>query len=69
MNTAGKWIIVLVAFDDSDLEPEVIKEFIPLNENEHLAALCRGGQLLAVIEDNEAIAEGCRREYEKQCLR
>lgn len=66
---AGKWIIVLVAYDDMDLEPQVIKELIPANEDEQLAALLRGGELVAVVDDIEEVAEGCRREFEKQCLR
>ena len=66
---AGKWIIVLVAYDDADLEPQVIKELIPAREDEQLAALLRGGELVAVVEDIEEVAEGCRLEFEKQCLR
>ena len=70
-NIAGKWIIVLLAYDDPELglEPEVIKELIADNEDEQLAALLRGGELVAVVEDTEDVAEGCRRDYEKQCLR
>ena len=70
-NIAGKWIIVLLAYDDPELgiEPEVIKEAIADTEDEQLAALLRGGELVAVVEDTEEVAEGCRRDYEKQCLR
>ena len=70
MNEAGKWIILLVAFDDADLEPQVLKERIAGDEDEQLAALLRGGELIAVLEDDEEeTAEGYRREIEKQCLR
>jgi hypothetical protein len=69
MTNVGKWIIVLVAHEGTDLEPHVLKELIPADENEQLAALLRGGELVAVVEDSEEIAEGCRREFEKQCLR
>jgi hypothetical protein len=67
---SGKWIIVLVAHDDPDLEPQVLKEFIPQDENEHLAALLRGGELIATLVDEpEGDAEMLRREIEKQSLR
>ncbi len=70
MRKCGKWIIVLIAFDEPDLEPQVIKEFIPAHENEQLAAFLRGGELVAVLEDeDESIVEGCRRGFEKQLLR
>jgi hypothetical protein len=69
MNTTGKWVIVLVAYEDSDLEPQVLKELIPHEEDEQLAALLRGGELVAVVDDTEEVAEGCRQEFEKQCLR
>ena len=70
MKDAGKWIIYLVAFDDPEIAPEVLKERIPTSENEHLAAFLRGGELLDVVfEDEEVTAEGCRREFERQCLR
>jgi hypothetical protein len=70
-NTTGKWIIVLLAYDDPKLGlvPEVIKELIAQGEDEQLAALLRGGELVAVVEDTEEVAEGCRRDIEKQCLR
>lgn len=70
METAGKWIIVLVAFEDSATDPQVLKEWIPADENEQLAAFLRGGELLEVLGDEtESTAEGCRRDIEKQCLR
>ena len=72
MNAAdGKWIIILVAFDDDELLPQVIKERISAGEDEHLIAFLRGGELLEVLsgDDDESTAEACRREIEKQCLR
>ena len=70
MNGPGKWIMLLVAFSDDDFEPVVLKERIPVDEDEQLAAFLRGGELLAVLGDEEeAVAEGCRRDLEKQCLR
>jgi hypothetical protein len=66
----SKWIILLVAFDDANLEPEVIKERIGADEDEELAAFMRGGELVAVMADeDETVVEGFRREVEKQCLR
>ena len=66
----GKWVFVLVAFDDDDLPPQVIKERISADENEQLAAFLRGGELLDVIGDEpEAVAEGYRLQIEKKCLR
>ena len=69
--TDGKWIIVLVAFDDDALTPQVIKERIPAGEDEHLIAFLRGGELLEVLsaDEDESTAEACRRQIEKQCLR
>ena len=70
MTGANKWILVLVAFDDFDIEPVVIKERIDINDDEHLAALLRGGELLDVLADEEEeVIEHYRRELEKQCLR
>ena len=70
MKTHYKWIIVLVAYDDPEIETRVIKERIAMNENEQLAALLRGGDLVAVLGfDNEAAAEANRIEIEKACLR
>ena len=66
----SKWVIVLVAFDDPEMDPEVIKERIGADEDEELAAFLRGGELVAVMADeDEAVVEGFRREVEKQCLR
>ena len=66
----SKWIIVIVAFDDPELDPEVIKERIGAGEDEEVAAFLRGGELVAVMADEaEEIVEGFRREVEKQCLR
>ena len=67
---AHKWIIVLVAYDDAMIETRVIKERLAVDENEQLAALLRGGELVSVSEfDDEAHAEACRREVEKSTLR
>ncbi len=66
----SKWIILLVAFDDPNVEPEVIKEHIAADEDEELAAFLRGAELVAVMADEEEmVVEGFRREVEKQCLR
>jgi len=65
-----KWIVVLIAFDDPELPPQVLKERIAEDEDERLAAFLRGGELLNVLhEDSESIAEGIRRDAEKECLR
>lgn len=70
MNADRKWVIVLIAFDDPDLPPQVIKECIPAHEDDHLAAFLRGGELLDVIRENdEAVVEGYRLQVEKKCLR
>jgi hypothetical protein len=70
MKNAKKWIIVLVAYDDPELEPKVLKELIPAEEDEEFAALLRGGELVTVLSDDEEdVAEMYRREIEKQCLR
>lgn len=68
---AKKWIIVLIAHDDPDIDVQVIKEQIPVADDEHLAALLRGGHLIATLPDDptESEAESLRREIEKQCLR
>ena len=42
MSADTKWIIILVAFEDAEFLPQVIKERIPAYEDEHLAALLRG---------------------------
>lgn len=70
MNAGHKWIIVLVAYDDPAIETRVIKERLAMDENEQLAALLRGGELVAVFGfDNEAAAETTRIEVERSCLR
>ena len=70
MKAECKWIIVLVAYDDPRIETRVIKERLTIDEDEHLAALLRGGELAAVLDlDNESDAEASRIEVEKSCLR
>jgi hypothetical protein len=70
MTTGHKWIIVLVAHDDPELEPRVIKERLAREDDEQLAAFLRGGTLVAVFDlDNEAAAEAQRIDIEKTCLR
>ena len=70
MNSAHKWIIVLVAYDDPAIETLVIKERIAMQDDEQFAALLRGGELVSVSAlDNEAAAEAQRIEVERACLR
>jgi hypothetical protein len=70
MRSRNKWIIVLVAHNDPEIEAKVIKERIAVNENPQLAALLRGGELVAVLaDDSEAVAEAERIDAEKWCLR
>ena len=70
MNAEYKWIIVLVAYDDPEIETRVIKERVAMDEDEQLAALLRGGELVAMSElDNEAAAEAYRIDVEKSCFR
>jgi hypothetical protein len=70
MRNGHKWIIVLVAYDDPQVQTRVIKERLPLGEDEQLAALLRGGDLVAVLGiDDESVAEAERIEVEKSCLR
>jgi hypothetical protein len=70
MASGNKWIIVLVAFDDPEIPTQVIKERIPGEDDEKLAAFLRGGDLVAVVgTDQEHVAEGYRLEAEKNCLR
>jgi len=65
-----QWIIVLVAFDDAEVEPRVIKERLEIPDDPKLAAFMRGGELIDVIEsDNEELAELERAVFEKKCLR
>ena len=70
MHSAHKWIIVLVAYDDPAIETRVIKERLAIEDDEQLAALLRGGELVAVSAlDSEAAAEAQRIEVERSCLR
>ena len=48
MESATKWVIFLVAFDDPELEPQVVAERVPADEDEQLAAFMRGGHVLEV---------------------
>jgi len=67
---AGRWILVLVAHDDDDLEPQVLKESLAADDDEQLCAFLRGGELVAVIDDaDETVAEAHRVLVEKECLR
>ena len=70
MKAEHKWIIVLVAYDDPAIETRVVKERLAMDEDEELAALVRGGELVAVVGfDNELAAEASRIEVERDCLR
>jgi hypothetical protein len=70
MNAGHKWIIVLVAYDDPDIETRVIKERLAMEDDEQLAAFLRGGTLVAIFGlDNETAAEAQRIEVEQTCLR
>ena len=71
MESASKWVIFLVAFDDPDMEPQVLVERLAEHEDEQLAAFLRGGHVLEVRPGSytEAEIEQCRREFEKNCLR
>ena len=70
MYAGCKWIIVLVAYDDPEIEARVIKELLPAEDDEQLAALLRGGELVAVMDfDNESAAESQRVEVERSSLR
>ena len=68
---SAKWVIFLVAFDDPDVDPQVLAERVPADEDEHLAAFMRGGHVLEVRPgtETEVEIEYCRREFEKNCLR
>ena len=70
MKAQHKWIIVLVAHDDPEIQTRVIKERLAIGEDEQLAAFLRGGELVMVIERaSESAAEAERIEVEKTCLR
>jgi hypothetical protein len=70
MKRRHKWIVVLVALDDSEVPPQVIKERIPADEEEQLAAFLRGGELMSVVMlDDERVAEAERQHVEKMSLR
>jgi hypothetical protein len=70
MNGASKWIIGLIAFDDPDVPPQVIKERVAADEDDDLAAFMRGAELLDVLwEANEPAAEAYRQQVERKCLR
>ena len=61
---------MLFRSDDPAIETRVIKERLTIDEDEQLAALLRGGELVAVLElDNEAAAEAHRIEVERASLR
>ena len=67
---ARKWIIALIAFDDPDMIPQVIKECIADDDDERVAAFLRGGELLdVIIESDEDAVESYRRQVERKCLR
>lgn len=69
-STGYKWIIALVAFDDENVPAQVLKERIPLEDDEKLAAFLRGGELVATVTvDDEQVAEWERAAVEKSCLR
>lgn len=70
MRTKHKWVVILVAFDDQEVPPVVIKEQIDADEDERLAAFLRGGELMSVVMlDDERVAEAERQHVEKMCLR
>jgi len=70
MSNNFKWLVILVAFADNDIEPTVVKERIDAEEDERLAAFLRGGELMSVIMlDDERVAEAERQHVEKMCLR
>ena len=70
LSTMNKWIIVLVAHDDAELEPQVIKEQLADDDDEQMAAFMRGGELVDVLVDEiEEVVEARRCEIEKTSLR
>ena len=71
MESAEKWVIFLVAYDDPEIDPQVVAERIPAHESEHLAAFLRGGEVLDVLDGDlsDEEVEAARRAFEKSCLR
>ena len=71
MSSAEKWVIFIVAYDDPEIEPQVLAERVPAHEDENLTAFLRGGQVLDVLDGEltESEVESARRAYEKNCLR
>ena len=70
MKAKSKWVVVLVAFEDNDIETLVIKDRIAADQDERLAAFLRGGELMAVVMlDDERVAEAERQHVEKMCMR
>ena len=70
MSGEYKWIIVLVAYDGPEITTRVLKERLPADEDEELAAFLRGGELMAVIgADHEILAESQRVDIERTSLR
>jgi len=80
--TSSLWVVYVVAFDDSDdteqshIEPFVGKEPLEakasdeLTEQEaRLISLVRGGQLVAIVEGDEAAAEHVRKTVEADVIR
>lgn len=71
MESGTKWVMFLVAFDDPEVEPQVLAERVAADEDEQISAFMRGGHVLEVRPGTytEAEIESCRRELEKNCLR
>jgi len=72
------WVIYFVGFDDSDMEPFVGFERIETSSSDahqrqqdaQLAALLRGGQVLAVVdEDDREKAQALAAAFEREILR
>jgi hypothetical protein len=76
---SGKHVFVIyfVGFDDTDLEPYVGCERIETNTDDaeaeradaEMAALLRGGQVLAITTDDADYAEQVRKTCENEVLR
>jgi hypothetical protein len=81
--TAHLWVIYFVGFDDatddaeSRVQPYVGRERIEtsvddaeqMSSDAMLAALCRGGRVVAVVGDDEAHAERTRSAIEMEIIR